>query len=191
MYQRFRCSQWSRSFQAKNVICTWEKKYLIVWSINCYWVWDTLHVSLMKTSLVLETENKTNNVMRLSLCWIVTSVIALFSGLMMVLVFCHFLIVPHMRTKDYVTTDCIIDDIAVIPDVTNISCADLSSDMTPLLYADTSNCQVTLSKMSSSQSLQFSSNEEQIRNSHCVQVRVRYKAERWFSNVKPCYKLNH
>ena len=134
----------------------------------------------MKTSLVLETENKTNNAMRLSLCWIVTSVIALFSGLMMVLVFCHFLIVPHMRTKDYVTTDCIIDDIAVIPDVTNISCADLSSDMTPLLYADTSNCQVTLSKMSSSQSLQFSSNEEQIRNSHCVQVRVRYKAEDGF-----------
>ena len=132
----------------------------------------------MKTSLVLETENKTNNVMRLSLCWIVTSIISLCSGLIMVLVFCHVLIVPHMRTKDYVTTDCIIDNIAVIPDVNNISCADLlSSEMTPLtLHADTSNCEVILGKVPPSETVQFSNNEQQSRNSHCVQVKVLYKA---------------
>ena len=96
----------------------------------------------------------------------------------MVLVFCHVLIVPHMRTKDYVTTDCVIDSITVIPDVTNVTCADLSTEVTPLtLHGDTSNCEVTLGKtVSSAMTRQLFSNQRQNENSHCVQVGVVYKA---------------
>ena len=134
----------------------------------------------MKTSLVLETDNKTKHVMRLSMCWIVTSIIALVCGLIMVLVFCHVLIVPHMRTKDYVTTDCVIDDITVIPDVTNVTCAHLSTEIRSTamtLHADKSNCEVTLGKTESSgKTSQLFTNQQQNENSHCVQVGVVYKA---------------
>ena len=126
----------------------------------------------MKTSLVLESDSKTKNVMRLSMCWITTSIIALLCGLIMVLVFCHVLIVPHMRTKDYVTTDCVIDHIAVIPDASNVTCSDLTATMTPLaLDADTSNCEVTLGQTESSSQVLHEGE-----NSHCVQVKVLYKA---------------
>ena len=132
----------------------------------------------MKTSLVLETDNRTKYVMRLSLCWIVTSTIALLSGLIMVLVFCHVLIVPHMRTKDYVTTDCRIDNITVVHDVTNVTCEDLSTEITPLtLHGDASNCEVILGKTeSSAKTSELFSNQQQNENSHCVQVGVEFKA---------------
>ena len=131
----------------------------------------------MKTSLVLETDDKTNKDTRLSLCWIVASVIALLSGLIMFLVFCHVLIVPHMKTKDYVTTDCVVDTISIIPETTNVSCSDSSRKREPLkLHADTSKCEITLNNEQSSENILLSSTQDQDESSHCVQVKVLHKA---------------
>ncbi len=61
-------------------------------------------------------------------CWVGTSVIALLSGVIMVLVFSRLLIVPYLLTEDYVSTDCLVYSIEIQHDTRNGSllCGELS-----------------------------------------------------------------
>lgn len=130
----------------------------------------------MKNSTALEADSKTLSILRMTVCWMVFSVLALFSGIAMVLLLCHFVIVPYMREKDLVTTDCVVDTINFIPEMTNRTCRDTSENMTSQM--DTSSCDVMLDE------------EQSFRNSHsetdhhdpesgqityCVQVTIVYK----------------
>ncbi len=61
--------------------------------------------------------------MRLTILWIAFSVLALISGFLLVLVFCHVLIVPFMETEDYVTTTCLVSHIQLVTNPRGETCA--------------------------------------------------------------------
>ncbi len=61
--------------------------------------------------------------MRLTILWIAFSVLALISGFLLVLVFCHILIVPFMETEDYVTTTCLVSQIQLVSNPRGETCA--------------------------------------------------------------------
>ena len=60
--------------------------------------------------------------------WIVSSVLALFSGFILVLIFCHILIVPFMETEDFVTTTCLVSNIQYVKEQGAETCAAESRD---------------------------------------------------------------
>ncbi len=72
--------------------------------------------------------------MLLSEIWVLSSAIALLTGLTMVLVFCQILIVPYLETQDYVSTHCAVEKIQAIlmEENGNGSCSNTNSSNTTI-----------------------------------------------------------
>ena len=123
-------------------------------------------------------EGERQNNLLLPQCWVGTSVVALLSGVIMVLVFCRVLIVPYLLTEDFVSTDCVISSIELHEDRSNISCSRTSGVDVQGLDENFTHCvaspRITMDKEANNLGIGSVNDEEN--SGLCVLVKVSYRA---------------
>ena len=121
-------------------------------------------------------EVRQNNLL-LPQCWVGTSMIALLSGVIMVLVFCRVLIVPYLLTEDFVSTDCVISSVELLEDTNNISCSRTPGDDILRLDKNFTYCEASphiTTEKETNLSTESINDEENL--GLCVVVNVSYRA---------------